>query len=566
MLLVASGFVLRFGPPFPRWDDLAVLPVVAGERPMTIGWLWAPHSEHRIVLPRLILATSLSRADGDARVVMLLNVALLGGLSAALMLAARSARGGGGARYSDALFPLLLLHLGHGENLTWAIQVAYVLPVCLSGLTLALIVGGRDRPRLRALLAVAILLALLPMTNATGPAMVAGLSPWLVLSGIDRWRSGDRAGGLAILLASIPGVVLTGLYFRGLERGAHSVAAPGVIEVVRTSVQFLAEGLGPAGAILWPTSGVVVVGLLGLSLAVSLRSAILKPDDRLRAFGAIGFLVGIGALAIGTGWGRAGLGASAGLQDRYATLATLGPIGVAAIFERFGPGSSRRLMPMTLLAASCALIWPNTSEGLQAARGLRERSDALLADIRAGLPPYLLIRRHDELLEPSHAALTEHLELMRRADLGPFGDMAPDPPFRTVPLPIEPVSLELCRWDEDTKTITAFGVDPYARFALDETRDVAGIRLRYAHRNPAGEPARFKIAWRRDRQGGWPIDQQHADWGLPTGRGETVVWIGEAIDEFRIQPDNTPCTFVLEQISLLLRDTGTRPGRSVGRP
>jgi len=52
--------------------------------------------------------------------------------------------------------------------------------------------------------------------------------------------------------------------------------------------------------------------------------------------------------------------------------------------------------------------------------------------------------------------------------------------------------------------------------------------------------------------------------GLPgaaalVGRGETVVWIGEPIDEFRIQPDNTPGTFRIEAITLLIPETGATP-------
>ena len=48
-------------------------------------------------------------------------------------------------------------------------------------------------------------------------------------------------------------------------------------------------------------------------------------------------------------------------------------------------------------------------------------------------------------------------------------------------------------------------------------------------------------------------DRVYANWNLPTGRDRTTtVWVGETIREFRVQPDNQPCEFRIESITLLI--------------
>src|SRR6516165_9136479 len=62
-LAFALGLVAHFGHNAPYNDDFAIIPWWAGERPITLAWLWAPHNEHRIGLPKLVLVT-LARISG----------------------------------------------------------------------------------------------------------------------------------------------------------------------------------------------------------------------------------------------------------------------------------------------------------------------------------------------------------------------------------------------------------------------------------------------------------------------------------------------------------------------
>src|SRR5262245_39407032 len=123
---LALTFVARFGPDAPLWDDHAVIPQLCGAQPVTLSWLWSQHSEHRIPLARLILLGTFKLSGAEPRPVLFMIVGLLAGVSALLVLAAQKARGG--ASYADAFLPIVLLNLGHHENLLWAIQLTYVLP------------------------------------------------------------------------------------------------------------------------------------------------------------------------------------------------------------------------------------------------------------------------------------------------------------------------------------------------------------------------------------------------------------------------------------------------------
>ena len=61
-LAFALGLVAHFGHNAPFNDDFAIIPWWTGERPITLSWLWEPHNEHRIALPKLILL-ALARID-----------------------------------------------------------------------------------------------------------------------------------------------------------------------------------------------------------------------------------------------------------------------------------------------------------------------------------------------------------------------------------------------------------------------------------------------------------------------------------------------------------------------
>ncbi|MEW4570772.1 hypothetical protein AB1L88_23140 [Tautonia sp. JC769] len=559
LLAMALGFVSAFGPRVPIWDDYDVIPVLTGHQPLSLGWLWSLHSEHRLVLPRLLLLSAFQLTGYDFRAGMLVNVALLATLAALapIMLGlARKRR-----QYSDALYPVLLLSLAHHINLIWNMSLSYILPVTLGGIAWLLIALKPGLPGLARGLSIATALLLLPFCNAAGVALVPLPALWLLGVACAHARSDEphaRTRALVLGLAASASLALSMLYFVGYERSAHHPQPPGPWAIARTTVQFLGTGLGPGGMKLGLTGGGIVVALMAAAFVVLARSALVRPGDRARALGLLCCLGAMAMLSLGTAWGRSGLGALAGAQERYVTMASPAILIGALAFELFGPGSTRRLVPMTLFCLLLALLWPNTRAALEAGRSARARSESFFNDLHAGVPRFLLVRRHTPFLYPTHDDLTRDLAMLQESGIAPFGRIAPDPPLREVPIDPEPLRLQQARWDG--RTIESVGVDPQVVFELPgPPRTIAGIRLRYSHANPEGEFAHFKLSWRRPGQDRFPADQEYAAWALPTGPDRsTTVWIGEPVDAIRLQPDNRPCRFTIEALSVLVPDAPPR--------
>jgi hypothetical protein len=110
MISAAVVLVVRYGVDVPLWDDFALVPVLTGEKPLTVGWLWAQHNESRIALSKLVLLGAYRLSGFDFRAGMFLNVVALGVLAYSLIRVARELRGA--SSYSDAFFPIVLLNWG----------------------------------------------------------------------------------------------------------------------------------------------------------------------------------------------------------------------------------------------------------------------------------------------------------------------------------------------------------------------------------------------------------------------------------------------------------------------
>ena len=115
MLVSGLAFVRSFGSNVPFWDDWTMVRVVTGRDPITLAWLWAPNNEHRIPIPKLAYVALVRGSGFDWRSGMYANVFCLGLLSAGLIVAVGKSRGY--TAYSDAIFPLVLQHLGQKREL-----------------------------------------------------------------------------------------------------------------------------------------------------------------------------------------------------------------------------------------------------------------------------------------------------------------------------------------------------------------------------------------------------------------------------------------------------------------
>jgi hypothetical protein len=549
--VAAVTFVAQYGTDVPVWDDYAIVSALVGDRQVSPEWLWEQCNEHRIALPKLILFHAERLAGNDVRAGMFLTVSTLIALAAGLLVA--SSRLEGGIRPSDALFPLLLLNVGQASNFLWSIQFIHVLPTALATTWLILIVSRPTWPTLWMILSTGILMGLLPLCGGTGLMFVPGLALWMLGVAVEEGRStrpGHRSRALTAALAAVPGLVATAFYFRGFRKEPHPEAIGGILDGGRTAIQFLTGGIGIPAPWLWPWSGAVVLGLTALTLVFLGRAWAFRPGERSRIFGLAAFLAAILALGAAVGWGRGWAGSQAGFQDRYITMATPLFCWLAFGCRLYAPPALGRLVPNALFTALCVVAWPNTQAGIEHGRKGSEQARALTSDLSAGVPAYQIVRRYTPYLHPNQDEIARLMPKLRNARVGSFKALRDSPTFRETLLPIAPSHVSLARWDGNTAHVT--GVDSQITFTLARPRPVAGIRISYSHSNGQGAPARFNLTWKRPGQSSYAPAQRYANWNLPTGEGrETTVWIDDVIEVFRIQPDNQPCEFRIDKITIL---------------
>src|SRR5258705_770886 len=130
MLAGTLAFVAHYASNLPSWDDWDMVPTLTRTQPVTWGWLWSQHNEHRVPLPRLIFLGLDWLTVIDMRVTMVFDLLVMAALAAAMILVATRLRGRPSAW--DAFFPLVLLHVGQAANLLWGWQLQFFASVALA--------------------------------------------------------------------------------------------------------------------------------------------------------------------------------------------------------------------------------------------------------------------------------------------------------------------------------------------------------------------------------------------------------------------------------------------------
>ena len=495
MTVLALMFVARYGPNLPIADDFDVVDVAAGGRLFTLEWLWSLHNEHRVLLPRLILLSLYRLSNIDFRVGMFSSVAALAALAAASI--AIAARRPGGCRTYDVLFPLLLLNPSHATNVLWSWQIQFVLSTVIAGVVILLIVARAGWPSPSTAATVGVCLALLPLCGANG---VARFLRWPAGCSLRRSPTGSRIlrvrprTALVVLIAAVPAVFLTIIYFRGYHLTGQHPAAPEFSAVFLTSLQFISLMLGTQARALWPASGVAALAVIASSIVILAHVSVKRRSPE-RAC-ALGLLCAFGAfacLALTVGLGRAGAGEGSGFALRYVTLVT--PIWIAVFFtwDIYTSAVVRRVALTCAVSAVLVLLWPSTRDAIEAGRNLAVRAGQFVADVREGASDYVLVKRHTGFLHPSQDLLAAKIAMLRKARIGVFSNIQTNPTFNEVEVPITPKNFRLLRWENGTAHVR--GVDPYLHYVLPQVVAVAGIRIKYSHANKFGSPARFRAAW-----------------------------------------------------------------------
>ena len=136
--------------------------------------------------------------------------------------------------------------------------------------------------------------------------LTAGCLPRLWPTG-TRVSPLDGALALTVLMAAVPGIVLTILYFTGYHSSDRHPTTAELELAVRTSLQFISLMFGTQARVLWPVSGLAALSVIASSALILVYAAIKGPaEERSCAWDCFARLADSACLAVGVGWGCAG--------------------------------------------------------------------------------------------------------------------------------------------------------------------------------------------------------------------------------------------------------------------
>jgi hypothetical protein len=567
MLVAGLAFVGYYGSRYtPLLDDWNVtVPVLTGEQPLDLAWLWAQAGDHRIPVPKLVQIGLYKVSGYDFRAGMFFNVLALGFVALAMLMAAGRLRGQ--SSYSDAIFPLALLGLGQYNNLLWSLNVSFILSAALASVFLLIIVLNRSVLSLGVTLLAGVCLVLLTLCGPGGLACVPALGLWLAYSSARRWSTPGpfrRVTGVVGFVSVALAFLLVALYFVGYERPDIHPPSPGLKATSEVALEVLSLSLvqGDAGGWLvqkcWPYSGWVTLGLVLLTALVLVAVFLRRPEERSRALGILLFIGATACIGLGIGWGRAGFPNYPGLQSRYCTYAMPLLCCVYFTWVLYGAQWLRRLVQMCLFTTFCVFFPLTVEEAVSWAGTIADQMKGFEKDLVAGTPTAILVERHARDIMPdtdpaeAKRSMTEKMRSLRRAGIGMYRDLKDDPVMDEVRFSAAPIGLNQMR-EKDGKYIGE-GDDPYLVFALGEPRFVYAIRLKCSYEGTPNAPPMFQAFWKEGSEDFVEKEGRVVTQELKGGPEEQTVMIpvNSRIDQFRIDPDTKPCVFRIHEIVLLI--------------
>jgi len=568
MLLAAILYVYIFSHNIPWQDDWIVIDILTGDRPMTLGWLWAEHNEHRLPLSKLFFIMSY-KLTGDFRPAMYFSVTALGALALAMIRTARDLRGW--TSPTDAFFPMILLHWGHSEVFLWSFEICYTLSVLLAGMTLLVIVYSRESLTVGGAIVLGTCLVLLPLTGAHGLVYVPPLTLWLIYAAVVVGYSrgpGAKWRAAVMLSFAFASMLVTVAYFIGREKTSNVERVFNYKALLVSALQYLTGGFGPAAALVWPYSGRATAGLFllgGVTLVV--RAYRGTSPGRLQALGLLLFLGSMAAMTLALGWGRGFVAFFPPFMImRYYILTALAPCCLYFAWTACKGSPLGAFMQMVLFGSIGLMLPFNMQAGLDWARIHGRTMEACCRELEAGSTPTVLAEHYRFFLYPweSDDWMAKRLHRMKDARIGPFRLLHDDPvAVREVPLSVEPAKVSPMTCKEEAGRFFLLDEDPYLEFAFEKPQFVYAIKLKCSYGDLANVPVSFGMSWKKAGgktsagDGSIRLEFGHPHQSRKGAREELkektiTVLVNDTIDHFRIRPDIKPCFFKLSKMSFLV--------------
>jgi hypothetical protein len=303
----------------PYMDEWwVVYQLATGASPRSLSWLWSQQNEHRILLPRLLVALDLYVFG--ARNISLFLFAFIVQLAHWFIFAVAAKRWFTGPRALlwtlQGLFGWCLFRSIQIENFVWAFQLSFILAFFLATLAFACVLLIDEAKRPMIFTALAAISPVLAMAN-----LASGLLIWPTLLLLCLWQRIRRS--TLLLLFGTAGFSAF-VYFNGYETPSYLSSPAAAIGSPWKVFRYILTYFGTSWWSLLPHEARVIalcaIVLFGYFVidAIRNRSAKGKLEVLLLAEGI--YLLSV---ALATALGRIGLGTGQASSSRYQTPAMI---------------------------------------------------------------------------------------------------------------------------------------------------------------------------------------------------------------------------------------------------
>jgi hypothetical protein len=422
----AISYIGKHGRNLPMFEDLYVVPVMTGHQPMSLQWAATQHNEHRMVVPKLILA-GLLRTIPDFRSGLYLNVALMSAAAASMLMLVRRLRGS--IRLVDTVLPLSILNIGQAECFLIGFALNLVMTAWISCELIGVVSRTTRSPSWWSCLQAGGFLVLLPLCGGSGIALLPPIVVWLAgYVACGWWSEQDpgrsaRALGVGLLMAT--SAIVT-WYLLGYVRPSSVPAAPSVSAMWATMLQALSLVISPSRWGYWMAAGWAVLLLTTVTVMRLAHIAWRSPVERPRALGLCAVTVALLGVATSVGVSRSGSGPSAGLASRYTTI--LAPL-ISVLYVTwllYGPAPARRAIHISLLALICAGLPAQSRTAREMGRSRCTLYVKIENALESGMPSSQIMNLACPIFHPDRAMIYESFKMLQQARVGRFRYMVDD--------------------------------------------------------------------------------------------------------------------------------------------
>lgn len=570
MTLALSYWTVNYVGQVPYYDDWAYVPVLCDREPLTASWLWKDANNHRFPVSRLIMWACFHVTQGRYRLDLLFDVSLLSVSSILLGNASRRLRGRWA--YTDAFFPLLLLHWANAENLLLYMSgYAFIGIACFAAVVSFLVSVNTSISR--PLTGAACLgLVLLPLQGGQGAAQTPALVIAFLFAGVTLCRSSlsrELIAGRFVLFAALLaalGFVLYLFDYRGMPSGRSDAIEFNLMTTLSNSLLAASTSFGAIGSKAWPLSAPFMATLLVGTVCVIFADARRTPAGRQRA---VLYLLGLSsslciaaAIAIGrTGHGGAG-------ASRYMLLTAPIACCVYIMWSSYRNVAVSGFVQMLLFTIVCAFSTYHASLGIEVGKAHRRAVDALISDIDRGMPLTALAARHCTYFCWDGPPFRDGIAALKDRKVGVFARVKSDPPIHTVALGTSP-----SQYKNAVRTAKGWCGDKGGgtlKYQFGKRRFVYGVTMRFSMTGvPGVDKQVLPVHWTAVAQDQFD-EAELREWQCDVWPNrpvrERTVWINAEISEFAIGVPPAPIQLHLESLSLLERPHGKSEERSQGSP